>query len=205
MLKPLLAALALTSAVPALAQDTGPIRPAEPGSVEEKIGQIILYFVAGRTKDEAMATTNDFNPYAIDGETLLFNAGAFFVGTDYAGEPVHEGELSIYPQFNTPLEMFEPSDTTPGIIPFALMQKGECHGGIVSGFPIPKFIDAVDMTGQICHAAIVEEIVYADFAARDPSTVIESPTEPATPAEPTAPPAPPRTDGFGRPGTVNVH
>jgi hypothetical protein len=194
-----LAAAALLAALPALAQDDGPIRPAEPGSIEETIGRLILYFVDGRTKDEAMATTNDFNPYAIDGESLLSNVGAFFVNTYYEGEAVHEGELSIYPQFNTPLEMFEASDTTPGIIPFALLQKGTCYGGFVSGYPIPKFIDAVDMTGQICHAAIVEEIVYAEFAARDPSTVMETPTEP------TAPSAPARTDGFGRPGTFNVH
>ena len=164
-------------AVPIAAQD-GPIRPAAPGSVEARAGEAILNDVGGRTLDQAGG--DRFNPFGIDGEALLLAVGAFFVTTDHEdGVPVHEGELSIFPQFDTPLAHFERTAATPGIIPFALLQKGVCHGGFVAGYPVPDTIYAVDMNGQICHAAIVEEIVYADYEARTLGAAVAQPeTEP---------------------------
>src|SRR5690606_20568004 len=79
---------------------------------------------------------------------------------------------------------------TPGIIPFALLQKGVCHAGFVTGYPVPDTIYAVDMHGQLCHAAIVEEIVYADYAARNPGTTITRPeAEPEPQGQPDAAPS----------------
>jgi hypothetical protein len=191
----LLAATALALApVAALAQGPGAgITIAQPGSVENLAGQGILYFVGGRTKDDAMRTSNDFNPYQIDGDDLLFSLGAFFVTTTYDGEPVDEGELSIFPQFVTPLEAHIPTAATPAIIPFALMQQGICHAGYVAGFPVPDTIFDVDLSGQICHAAIVEEVVYAAYAAASPETgPVSVPSgEPAV--EPQEQPAPATT------------
>lgn len=184
MLKPLFALASIGMALgmsPAFAQDAV-IHPAEPGSIEDKAGYVILYFVGGRTKEEAMATSNDFNPYQIGGEDLLFSVGSFFITTSYEGQALKEGELAVFPQFNTPFSGFEPSAATPGIIPFALMKNGTCHAGFVTGYPVPDTINAIDLTGQVCHAQTVEELLYADYAARNPEPVVEPEEEPS-PAE----------------------
>jgi hypothetical protein len=184
MLRRTLALLAaIGSAVlltPAAAQDSPPIiAPADAGAWQAIAGEAILYYVGGRSL--AQTGGDPFNPYEIDGEGLLFALGSFFVTTTYEGAAVHEGEVSIYPQFNTPLAAFEPSAATPGIIPFALMKGGECFGGYVAGYPVPDTTYAVDMTDQICHAAIVEEIVYAAYIAANPAQPDPVPhDEPAT-------------------------
>lgn len=175
----LAAALVAASPLAVLAQNLpAGTTLAAPGSVEETAGQGILYYVGGRTKDDAMRTSNDFNPYQIDGDSLLFSLGAFFVNTDDEGGSVNEGELSIKPQFNTPLEAYDASAATPGIIPFALLQNGVCHAGYVTGYPVPDTIYAVDLAGEACHAATVEQIVYAAYAAAAPD--VPATDEPAT-------------------------
>jgi hypothetical protein len=182
----LIAAIAsAVSLTPALAQDTPPaIAPAEAGTWQALAGEAILYYVGGRTLADTGG--DPFNPYEIDGEGLLYTLGSFFVTTTYEGGAVHEGEVSIYPQFNTPLAAFEPSTATPGIIPFALMKGGVCFGGYVSGYPVPETTYAVDMTDQICHAAIVEEIVYAQYLATNPVETEPQP-DPEPEDEPVAP------------------
>lgn len=178
------AGLAVALCAPAAGQDSAPlVRAADPASPEGIAGEVILYFAGGRTLAEAGGPA--FNPFGIDGDRLLFALGAFFVTTEYRGEPVHEGELSIFPQFDTPFRDFTPSVATPGIIPFAFMQKGVCHAGFVAGHPAPDSVYAVDMTDQLCHAGIVEELVYAQYAAANPQQ-----SEPE--AEPEAEPAPPQ-------------
>jgi hypothetical protein len=175
------AAVLAATAGAAPAQELPPgVTIAEPGSVEDTIGQGVLYFVGGRTKDDAMRTSNDLNPYQINGDDLLYSLRAFFVTTTYAGSPVNEGELALFPQFVTPMQVHAPSTATPAIIPFALMQQGQCHAGYVAGHPVPDTIYAVDLTGQICHAAMVEDLVYAAYVAAAQTATPETPAvEPA--------------------------
>jgi hypothetical protein len=151
---------------PAAAQDAPAIVPAEPGSWQATVGNVILHYVGGRSLADVGGP--GFNPFQIDGEGLLFSLGSFFVTSEFQGQSVHEGEVSILPQFTTPLEAFEPSEATPAIISFALVKSGVCIAGYVAGHPIPNATYAVDLGNQICHAAIVEEIVYAQYAAANP-------------------------------------
>jgi hypothetical protein len=164
-LAPVFVAAAIAAAMPAAAQQAGPViqTPVDPASVEGVVGTTILHFVRGRSLEQAGGPA--LNPFGIDADSLLFMAGAFFITTEYQGEPVHEGELSILPQFATPLGAYEPSRDTPATIPFALVKRGTCHAGFVAGHPVPDTLYAVDMAGQICHAAIVEEMIYAAYAA----------------------------------------
>lgn len=164
-------------AQPVTAQTANPrISPAAPYSVEDNIGQVILYFVDGRTQAEAFRTSNDFDPFQIRPADLLYTVRGFFITYGYDGNALREGELALFPQFRTPREAFEPSEATPAIIPFALMQMGTCHAGYVTGHPVPDTIRAVDLTGEICHAATVEELVFADYAATHPDAA-EAPVE----------------------------
>lgn len=140
------------------------VSPAEPGSWEAIAGQVILHYVGGRTLEDAGGPS--FNPFGIDGESLLFALGSFFVTADYDGRPVHEGEVAIFPQFATPRGgAFAPSAATPAIIPFAMLKSGTCYAGYVAGHPVADQIFAVDMTGQLCHAAAVDEIVHGYYEA----------------------------------------
>ena len=159
--------LSAISTSAALAQD-GRITEASPGSWQEIAGRTILHFVGGRSLDEASGPS--FNPYEIDVESLLYSLGSFFLNTDYTGSSIREGEVSLIAHFSTPLGAFAPSAKTPGIIPFALVKNGLCYGGYVAGFPAPDTIYSVAMADDICHAAIVEEIVYAQYVAENPST-----------------------------------
>jgi hypothetical protein len=139
------------------------IEPASPGSWEAAAGEAIRYYVGGRSLEETGGA--GFNPFGIDGEGLLFALGSFFITATYDGRSIHEGEVAIFPQFTTPRSgAFEPSPTTPAIIPFAMMKAGTCYGGYVSGHPVPDAVFAVDMTGQLCHAATVDELVYAHYS-----------------------------------------
>jgi hypothetical protein len=194
-----LLALAAVVSAPgsALAQPTIPgVSVAVPGTVEDTIGQVILYFVGGRTKFDAMQTSNDFDPYQINPDDLLYTVGAFFMTYRSDGTSLREGELALFPQFTTPLDSFEPSVATPAIIPFALMQQGTCHAGYVAGHPVPDMTYAVDLSGEVCHAATVEEFVYAAYATAQP------PASPDVP--PTDLPVDPTSSGFGRVPAVNV-
>lgn len=152
----------LLSASAGLGQEAR-ISPAHPDTWPAVTGEVLLHFVAGRSLQDAGGPA--FNPFGIDGEGLLFSIGAFFVTTEFTGEPVHEGEIAIFPQFETPQGAFTASAETPAIIPFAMVKSGACEAGFIAGHPVPDRIFAVDLTDQICHAATVEQIVYAQYAA----------------------------------------
>ena len=172
----------LLSASAGLGQEAR-ISPAHPDTWPAVTGEVLLHFVAGRSLQDAGGPA--FNPFGIDGEGLLFSIGAFFVTTEFTGEPVHEGEIAIFPQFETPQGAFTASAETPAIIPFAMVKSGACEAGFIAGHPVPDRIFAVDLTDQICHAATVEQIVYAQYAAAattqpepQTTTVVFDPAQP---------------------------
>lgn len=180
--------------LPAAAQ-TLPGTPASPDTPEGLVGDAVLYFVGGRTREEAGG--DEFNPFGMDADSLLFHVGAFFIVSEFTGEPVKEGDLSIYPQFAMPRGAGTPSAETPPIIPFALLQQGTCHAGYVTGFPVPDTVYDLDLSDAICHADTVEQILHdayqtAQAPTQDP---IEDPIEePTAPAEEPAPDQPPGFD-----------
>lgn len=184
-----LAALAL----PAAAQ-TLPGTPAVEGMPQWLVGEAVLYFADGRTREQA--GNDDFNPFGIDPEALLYHVGAFFIVADeFTGEPIKEGELSLYPQFVMPRGEGTPSETTPPVIPFALMQKGTCYAGYVSGYPAPDSVYAVDLNGAVCHADTVEQLLGDSYAQAEPQQAPDVPSEEPVPEiqafpEPESPPAP---------------
>ena len=186
-------AAGLLCASSATAQHTGEgISPAEPGTPAALAGDVLLYFIGGRSLEE---TTNDpFNPFSIDAEGLLYSTGAFFITADYEGASVHEGEFSVYPQFTTPYAAFPASAGTPPYIPFAFLKQGACHAGYIAGYPVADSIFSVDLTDRICHAETVAEIVYASYLATAPAP------EPSEPSEVTESPA----IASGRPSDVDL-
>jgi hypothetical protein len=191
-MRALLMSLAFTAlALPATAQ-TLPGAPAVEGTPEWLVGDAVLYFVGGRTREEAGG--DEFNPFGIDPDSLMFHVGAFFIVSDLSGEPLKEGELAIYPQFAMPLGAGVPSAKTPPAIPFALMQQGECHGGYVAGFPVPDTAYAVDMSGAPCHADTVEQMLADSYAqaapAEQPTAPVDAPSAPEEPAIPAPEAAP---------------
>jgi len=168
-----------TLALPAVAQAL-PGSSAVEGTPEWLVGDAVLYFVAGRTREEAGG--DEFNPFGLDADSVLFHVGAFFIASDFSGEPVKEGDLSLYPQFVMPRGEGTPSAETPPIMPFALMQQGTCHAGYITGFPVPDTTYAVDLTGALCHADTVEQLVRDSYAQAAPSAPTEpAPEIPATP------------------------
>lgn len=160
------------------------LRVAEPGSPVDKAGQAILYFVAGRTLEATVGSS--FNPFEIDGEMLLYSAGAFFFSPDArAGQELREGEMSILPQYRTPNGAFEPSAELSPIIPFAFKQHGTCYAGYVAGYPVPDTVYEVSLAGSICDAATVEDMVRADYEAVAATTEPQETSSPeTTPVEP---------------------
>ncbi|RYE87098.1 MAG: hypothetical protein EOP19_05135 [Hyphomicrobiales bacterium] len=172
----------VTMTLPAAAQTVSGT-PAVEGTPEWLVGDAVLYFVNGRTREAAGGA--DFNPFGIDPDSVLFHVGAFFVVGDFTGEGLKEGELALYPQFLMPRGEGTPSAETPPIMPFALLQQGACHGGYVTGFPVPDTTYTVDMTDLLCHADTVEQLVYDAYAGAAAS----EPTEPTEP-DPEPLPAP---------------
>lgn len=162
-------------ALPAMAQTPG--TPAIEGTPEWLVGDAVLYFAGGRTREEAGG--DDFNPFGIDPDAVLFHVGAFFIVSDFFGEAVKEGDLSLYPQFVMPRGEGTPSAVTPPVIPFALMQQGVCHGGYVTGFPVPDRTYALDMSGALCHADTVEQMLGDAYAQAAPAVPEEPVPEPA--------------------------
>ncbi|SFZ82241.1 hypothetical protein SAMN02983003_0959 [Devosia enhydra] len=145
---------------PALAQDV--TTPAD-GSPVALVGEAILYFADAAGMDAVGPDV--FNPFMIDGEALLGHAGLFFISTDFTGEEVNEGEIAIFPQFQTPFASFEAGAVTPRLIPFALKQNGVCHAGYVAGNPEPQAVYQVAMDGLACHAITVEALMAGGYAA----------------------------------------
>jgi len=188
MMRRLLLSLVFAAlAVPAAAQ-TLPGAPATQGTPEWLVGDAILYFVAGRTREEA---GNDaFNPFGIDADSLLFYVGAFFIVGDFSGEPLKEGELALFPQYAMPRGEGTPSAETPPVMPFAMVRQGQCLGGYVTGFPVPDTTYVLDMMGALCHADTVEEMLrdsYAQAAPADQPAAAEGPTVPETSEAPAVP------------------
>jgi len=177
-----LAFAALT--MPAMAQSL-PGTPAVEGTPEWLVGDAVLYFVAGRTREEAGG--DEFNPFGLDADSVLFHVGAFFIDSEFTGEPVKEGDLSLYPQFVMPRGEGTPSAATPPIMAFALMQQGVCHAGYIAGFPVPDTTYAVDLGDALCHADTVEQLVRDSYAEAPP---VEQPTEPAPEPVPEIPATP---------------
>ncbi len=188
-MRKLLMSLAFAAlAMPAAAQ-TLPGTPAVENSPEWLVGDAVLYFVAGRTRDEA--GNDPFNPFGIDPDALLFHVGSFFIVGDFSGEPLKEGELALYPQFIMPRGEGTPSAETPAIIPFALVKQGVCHAGYVTGFPVPDTTYALDLGTALCHADTVEQVLrdsYAEAApTEEPSEPVDQPTVPEVPSAPAIP------------------
>lgn len=175
--------LALTGA--ALAQPT-PGVPAAPESVQARIGAVMLYFVGGRSRAEA--GDDAFNPFGMDADSLLFDAGAFFIVSDWTEAPLKEGELAVYPQFVMPRGQGTPSPATPPIIPFAVLQQGVCHAGYVAGYPVPDTVYAVELGAAPCHAESVVQLVADAYLLAQP--------EPEVPVTPGPAELPAGTPGF---------
>ena len=189
-----LSALAFVAlALPAWAQ-VGPGTAADPDSVEARIGASVLAFVAGRTREEA--GNDDFNPFGMDADTLLFDAGAFFIVSEWTGEPLREGELAVYPQYAMPQGQGTPSAATPPTIPFALMQQGFCHAGYVTGYPVPDAIFALDLGAAPCHAESVVQLLADAYLLAQPEQApvpdLETPPADLPVAVPGFDPAAPR-------------
>lgn len=177
------ASLALAAAIfpalplPALAIDL-PGTVATPESPEGLIGDAVLYFVGGRTREEA---GNDaFNPFGMDADSVLFQVGAFFIVSSFEGEALKAGELALYPQYAMPRGRGTPSAETPPIIPFALNRNGTCYAGYVTGYPVPDATYALDLAGALCHAESVEQRLADAYLAAGPV----DDAEPADDAEP---------------------
>lgn len=154
------AAMSLTC-TGALAVESAPDAP----TPVDRLGQEILAFVAGRTYEEALGVTqNPYNPFNLDGESLLRAAGLYFIEPDTTRQ-VFEGTLSISPEFETPDRAFSAAEATPAIVPFAFVTEGSCHGGYVSGFPVADQVATVDMSSRVCSAQTVKDIVAAEYHA----------------------------------------
>lgn len=181
----LVSALALAAlTLPAFAQTM----PAEPETPEALVGDALLYLVNGRTGEEAGG--DDFNPYGIDPDSLLFHVGAFFIVSDFADGELKEGELAVYAQFVMPRGEGTPSAATPAILPFAMLQQGECYAGYVAGYPVPNAAYAVDLTGRPCHADSVEQLAREAYdVAQTDDHIVPEEASPAITAAPGLDPA----------------
>jgi hypothetical protein len=194
MISLVLAGLLATASPAVLAQGVPPTS----GSPVERAGDVIIYF-ADLAGPDGIAD-DAFNPFDIDGEALMQEAGVFFVTVDFEGEEVHEGEIAIFPQFRTPFQAFSPGPLTPRMIPFAMRKNGACLAGYVAGHPLPDYVMQLDVGNLGCHALTVESVLLASYAATAKGTAdaaaalaaagLSSPTtssaEPLPPVELTA-------------------
>ena len=141
----------------------GDTAPAAPGSDVDKVGQVILQAVNGRTVKQALegGASRD-NPFELDADPLLLAAGAYFLSNDNT-QPLEKSGFSIYPDYVTPGGNFEASEATPPIMPFAFNRGGICQGGYVTGYPVPDKVYAVDMHGKVCNASTVDNEVHAAY------------------------------------------
>ena len=159
---------------------TGGITPAVKDSDIDKVGQVILAAVDGRTVEAAISDGNDRdNPFGLDAEPLLLAAGVYFLHNDADGAPLEASEFSIYADFSTPGGKFKPSAETPAFLPFAFNRGGTCQGGYVSGFPVADAIYTVDMAGRVCNARTIDDLVGVRYHAISAETA----TPDAAPAQ----------------------
>jgi hypothetical protein len=137
---------------------------AMPGSDVDKVGQIILKAIGGRTMQQAIDAGGDnFNPFGLDADPLLTAAGVYFVSNDNSGAAIEQSEFSIYADYGTPGGLFLASALTPGVLPFAFNRGGKCFAGYVTGYPVGDKIYALDMNGRVCNAKTVEDAVNAQY------------------------------------------
>lgn len=148
---------------------TGPALPpgatiAAPGSDVDKVGQIIVAAIGGRTVQEAIDAGGDnSNPFGLDADPLLTAAGVYFISNDESGAAIEQSEFSIYADYITPGGLFLPSDLTPAILPFAFNRGGKCFGGYVTGYPAGDKVYALDMTDRVCNSKTVDDAVNAAY------------------------------------------
>lgn len=143
--------------------------PALPGTPADRIGQILIYFIDGRSYDQALAQSGDpENPFGVEADTLLYSAALYFLDTSAdLGRDTHEGELSLIPRLVIPEPAIPVSAEYPAIMPFAFRQGGACHAGWVGG----EHADTVyqmDLSGRPCNAASVHFAVAENYRARSP-------------------------------------
>jgi len=163
---PWLALLLLTT--PALAASPTSVPDgatiAAPGSDVDKVGQVILKAIGGRTMQQAIDGGGDnFNPFGLDADPLLTAAGVYFVSNDDTGAAIEQSEFSIYADYVTPGGLFLPSELTPALLPFAFNRGGKCFGGFVTGYPVGNTIYALDMNGRVCSAKTVDDAVSVQY------------------------------------------
>lgn len=165
----------------------------------DKVGQVILAAVDGRTREEALAhsSSGGDNPFDLDGDKLLLAAGVFFLSAEADGVAIAPSELSIWADDPSPDGKGQSSAATPAIIPFAFNRAGICYGGYATGFPVLNQVFAANMHGKICNAATVAGLVAAQYnqaAASSPGastdgTATPSGGSPAAAADSTSPTA----------------
>lgn len=163
---PWLAMLLLTTPALAAASTSVPdgATIAAPGSDVDKVGQVILKAIGGRTMQQAIDGGGDnFNPFGLDADPLLTAAGVYFVSNDDTGAAIEQSEFSIYADYVTPGGLFLPSKLTPALLPFAFNRGGKCFGGFVTGYPVGNTIYALDMNGRVCSAKTVDNAVSVQY------------------------------------------
>ncbi|MDR3470219.1 MAG: hypothetical protein P4M09_00755 [Devosia sp.] len=143
---------------------TGATAPAPKGSDIDKLGQVILAAVDGRSVKQALdGGADQDNPFAIDADQLLLAAGVYFLSDANNAGAIAKSELSIFPDYVTPGDRFEANQKTQPIMPFAFNRGGICQGGYVTGYPVPDTIYAVDMHGKVCNAGTIDDEVRAAY------------------------------------------
>jgi hypothetical protein len=153
---------------------TGATALVAPGSDIDKVGAAILEAVNGRSVKQALeaGATRD-NPFDLQADALLLAAGVYFISDGTNTGAIDKSELSIFPDYVTPAGRFEASEKTPPIMPFAFNRGGICHGGYVTGYPVPDKVYAVDMHGKVCNASTIDDemrTAYDQLATETPET-----------------------------------
>lgn len=139
--------------------------PAPADSLVGKAGAFILAVVAGREAKVASAQSRSMdNPFGVDILALARELSLSLVAADPA-MPLAEGQLSLLLKFDTPDGRFLDSTDTPAIMAFAFVKDGACHGGYVTGHPVPDKVLGLDMAGKPCSASAVETEVGTFYAA----------------------------------------
>jgi hypothetical protein len=143
--------------------------PALPGTPADRIGQILIYFIDGRSYDQALAQSGDTeNPFGIEADTLLYSAALYFLDTSAdLGRNTHEGELSLIPRLVIPEPAIPASADFPAIMPFAFKQDGVCQAGWVGGAHA-DIAYSIDLGTSPCNAASVHFAVAENYRARSP-------------------------------------
>jgi len=143
---------------------TGATGVAPAGSDVDRVGQVVLQAVGGRSADQAISGGGSKqNPFDLSADPLLAAAGVYFLNTNDKGTAIDTSEFSIYPDYVTPGGKYFASEKTPPIMPFAFNRGGTCYAGYVTGFPVPNAVYAVDMHGKVCSAKTVDDSVGAAY------------------------------------------